>query len=181
MTTTFFEELKDQIHKGVHEKGHPFRFGVLGTVDSKHTASLRTVVIRNVSDTLNLTFYTDARSNKLVHIKENNQVSLLFYNPDQLLQIKVEGLASIISDEAILKKYWSGIPPNLRKDYTTQIAPGSSISNPNKVECLKKENHFCMVEIEPFSIEYLKLNTPYHTKVQFSKKENIWHGEFLVP
>ena len=181
MTAIFFSELKDELQRGIHKKGHPFRYGTLATVGLETLPRLRTVVLRKVSEDLKLQIYTDKRSKKLIHIKENNKVSMLFYHPKQMLQIKVEGLAHIITDESILKKYWSGVQPNSRKDYTTENIPGSKISNPNQVEYLDEENHFCIIEIEPFRIEYLKLKRPNNIRVQFSKSEASWNGEFLVP
>ncbi len=181
MTDTFFQELQDDLQKGVHKKGHPFRYCTMATVGLENMPRLRTVVLRKVSENSKLTFYTDRRSKKILHIKENNKVSLLFYNSKKLLQIKVEGLASIISDRALLQKYWSGVQPNSRKDYTANSAPGSSISNPDTVEYLDEDNHFCMVEIEAFRIEYLKLRRPNHLRIRFSKIGGEWNGEFLVP
>ncbi|MEP3208753.1 MAG: pyridoxamine 5'-phosphate oxidase family protein [Maribacter sp.] len=181
MTDRFFSELKRELQQGVHKKGHSFRYGTLATVGLETMPRLRTVVLRKVSEDLKLTFFTDKRSKKLIHIKENNKVSMLFYDPKQLLQVKVEGLANSISDAPILKKYWNAVQPNSRKDYTTAHAPGSSISNPDKVDYLNDENYFCILEIEPFRIEYLKLKRPNHLRVQFSKKEGEWVGEFLVP
>lgn len=181
MTDNYFEELKDHLHKGVHKKGHPFRFAVLGTMGLNNNPALRTVVLRQVSDALSLRIYTDARSNKLQQIKANNQVSLLFYHPKQMLQIKVEGIASIITDQGTLQKYWSGVQPNSRKDYITSEAPGSSILNADAVEYLEEENHFTIIEIIPKSIEYLKLKRPNHLRVQYLKSAKNWNGEFLVP
>lgn len=181
MTDQFFEELKDNLHKGVHKKGHPFRYGVLGTIGLNQEPALRTVVLRQVNDDLRLRFYTDGRSNKLQQIEKNNQLSLLFYHPKQLLQVKVEGTASIITDRETLQKYWSGVQPNSRKDYITTLPSGSSISNPDAVEYLEEENHFTIVEIIPTRMEYLKLKRPNHIRIQFSKTGATWQGEFLVP
>jgi len=181
MTGSFFSELKNELQKGVHKKGHPFRYCTLATLGLDTVPRLRTIVLRRVSEDLRLTFYTDERSKKLIHIKESSKVSLLFYNPKQLLQVRVEGLAKIITEETILKKYWSGVQPNSRKDYTTEEAPGSTISNPDKIEYLNEGNHFCIVEIQPFRIEYLKLKRPNHIRVQYSKSDSSWESEFLVP
>lgn len=181
MTAQFFEELKDHLLKGVHKKGHPFRYAVLGTIGLNNNPALRTVVLRQVSEELTIRLYTDARSNKLQQIKANNQVSLLFYNPKQMLQVKMEGVASIITDQDTLQKYWSGVQPNSRKDYITSAAPGSSISNADAVEYLDEGNHFTIIEIIPKNIEYLKLKKPNHLRVQFLKSAQTWKGEYLVP
>lgn len=181
MTDTFFQELEVELQKGTSKKGHPFRYGTLGTVGLGTTARLRTIVLRKVSEDLKLVFYTDRRSRKIGHIKENNSVSLLFYHPKKLLQLKIEGRASIVSDNEELKKYWAGVQPTSRKDYTTASAPGSPISNPDDVEYVEEKNYFTIVEIESSKIEYLKLKRPNHLRILFSKDDGEWNGEFLVP
>lgn len=181
MTQVFFQELNDELQKCVVTKGHPFRYFTLATIGVDYTPRLRTVVLRKVAKDLTLTFYTDRRSKKITHLKENNKASLLFYHPKKMLQLKIEGTAKVIDDPAILKNYWHGIQPNSQKDYTTSNAPGSTIENPDHVKYLSDKNFFCMVEITPFKIEYLKLKRPNHIRVRYSKEEELWPGEFLVP
>lgn len=181
MSEVFWEELTKDLHQGVSKKGHPFRYCTLGTIGLERMPRLRTVVLRRVSTAMDLFIYTDLRSKKILHIKENNRVSLLFYHPKKLMQLKVEGLAKIHKDGEYLQKYWAGIQPKSRKDYTTTQAPGSAISNPDEVEYLEDKDYFCMVEIEPFKIEYLKLKRPNHLRIRFSKQDGDWKSDFLVP
>lgn len=181
MTAQFLQEAEDELHKSLVKKRHPFRYFTLATVGLDHIARLRTVVLRQVTPDLNLIFYTDKRSKKITHITENPKVGLLFYHPKLMLQLKIEGVAKIINDKATLKTYWNGIQPNSRKDYITQQTPGSTIQNPDEVDYLNEENHFSMIEIAPFKMEYLKLKRPNHIRIRFSKTENDWEGEFLVP
>jgi pyridoxamine 5'-phosphate oxidase len=181
MTQQFLDEAKDELQKSLVKKGHPFRYFTLATVGLDKMARLRTVVLRKITQDLKLIFYTDRRSKKITHITENSKVSLLFYHPKLMLQLKIEGKARIVSDEDVLKTYWNGIQPNSRKDYITQQAPGSTLKSPDKVEYLDEGNYFCIVEIEPFKIEYLKLKRPNHLRVRFSKDNDKWDGEFLVP
>lgn len=185
MTDTFFQELKSELQKGTSKKGHPFRYCTLATTGLQHTARLRTIVLRRVEDNLKLVFYTDKRSKKIVHIKENDRVSLLFYHPKQLLQLKVEGRADIVTDSTELQKYWSGVQPSSRKDYITKSPPGSPLSNPDNVEYFEDKNYFCIVEVAPTKIEYLKLKRPNHLRMLFSRDEekddSEWNSQFLVP
>ena len=62
MIDSFFEELNSEIKKGVSERGHPFRFITMATVGNETIARLRTVVLREVSEGLLLTIYTDSRT-----------------------------------------------------------------------------------------------------------------------
>jgi general stress protein 26 len=181
MSVIFFNELREELQKGAMEKGHPCRYGALGTVGLDKLARLRMVVVRKISDDLKVTIFTDARSKKVGHIKENNRVSLLFYHPAKLLQIRLEGLATIEKDPGLLERAWQEIPKEARTDYTTKDAPGSSISEDGTVEYLTDSDHFCILEIHPFKIDYLKLKRPEHIRIRYSKKGNQWKGEFLVP
>lgn len=181
MTQQFLEEAKQELQKSIVKKNHPFKFFTLATVGLDPMARLRTVVLRQITDDLKLIFYTDRRSKKMTHINENPKVSLLFYHNKLMLQLKIEGKARIVNDEKLLKTYWKGLQPNSRKDYISEQTPGSTLKNPDELQYLNNDNHFCMVEIEPFKIEYLKLKRPNHLRVRFSKEQNEWDGEFLVP
>ncbi|NNE77421.1 MAG: pyridoxamine 5'-phosphate oxidase family protein [Pricia sp.] len=181
MTSDFFQELKEELYNGASKKGHPFRYFTLATIGLDRMPRLRTIVLRQVSEDLGITFFTDRRSKKITHIQENNKVSLLFYEPKKLLQIKVEGLALIVKDQPTLQKHWRKVRSESRKDYTTSSAPGSDLSNPDNVEYLQNGNYFCMVNVEPFKIEYLRLKRPNHLRIRFSKENDGWSGEFLVP
>lgn len=181
MNVVIWKKLTKDLRDGAALKAHPFHYCTLATVGLERMPRLRTVVLRKVSDDLDLSIYTDQRSKKILHIKENNRVSLLFYHPKKLVQIKIEGLAGIETDSQVLEKHWKGIRPVGRKDYTTSEAPGSDISDPDAVEYLEDKNYFCIVEIEPFKIEYLKLQQPNHLRVKYSKINHSWKSEFLVP
>ncbi len=179
--SSFFKEIKQQLHFGVHKRGHSFRFGVLATVGLNNSPEIRTIVLRDVSEPLKLTFFTDQRSNKIAQIRANNRVSLLFYNPDKMLQVKVEGKATVITNEEKLKNYWNDIPSKAKKDYTTERAPGSTITAVDEVSYLDQGNYFCCVEITPNKIEYLQLKRSNHLRVQFLKIKGDWKEKFLVP
>ena len=181
MSDNFFEEIKEELHNGAQGKGHPFRFFALATLGVDHYARLRTIALRKVSEDLKLTFFTDKRSKKIIHIKENKRVSLLFYHPEKLLQVRVQGFATINRDREYIEKTKSELGRGPRKNYTTKDAPGSILENPAAVDYLKGGDYFSIVEIEPHRIEYLKLGQPDHTRIRFTRRGSDWHGEFLVP
>ncbi|MEM7381617.1 MAG: pyridoxamine 5'-phosphate oxidase family protein, partial [Bacteroidota bacterium] len=114
-------------------------------------------------------------------IKENNKVGMLFYQPEKLLQLKVEGLASVHTQSETYLRHWKGMDTRAKKDYTTSKAPGSTLENQGPLDYLKEDDFFCVVEVTPFKIEYLKLSNPDHIRVRFSKEQGLWTSEFLVP
>lgn len=181
MTDVFFEELTTELRNCIYKKDHSFRYATLATIGKKSIARLRTVVLRHVSEDLQLTIYTDSRTKKIAHIKENNQVSLLLYHPEKLLQLKIEGTAQIVTDEKRLNTYWNIVQSNSRKEYSADISPGSEIKTPDQVEYMKENHYFAMIDILPKTIEYLKLKRPNHIRVLFEKDNSGWESTFLVP
>lgn len=177
----YFDEIRQDLSKGASQKGHPFQYFTLGTVGLEHLVRQRTVVLRRFEEDLSLTFYTDVRSKKIMHLNENNRVGLLFFDPEKLLQVRIEGLAKIHKDQETIEEYLSKVHTKSLKDYTTVEAPGSLLEDPDQVEYLNEENHFCMVRVQPFKIEYLKLQEPHHLRIRYSKVEDLWKSEFLVP
>ncbi|NAS12007.1 pyridoxamine 5'-phosphate oxidase family protein [Poritiphilus flavus] len=181
MTSVFWSEIKEELLSGATKKGHPFRYFTLGTVGLDHMARLRTVVLRELTEEMDLLFYTDQRSKKIIHIKENSKVGMLFYHPEKLLQLKVEGLATVHTGSETYLRHREGIDPRGKRDYTTSKAPGSALEGQGPLDYLKEDDYFCVVEVTPFKIEYLRLSDPDHIRVRFSKDQGLWTGEFLVP
>lgn len=177
-----WDELISEMELAVQQRNHPFRFCTLATLGLESLPRLRTVVLRHVEpDPLRLTFYTDSRSKKIMHIKENNKVSLLCYQPQSMLQIRFDGIAELENSEKILAKYQSELPEPTRIEYRSAQEPGAVISNPKQLEYLENGDFFAAIHIYPFKVEYLKLNRPRHHRIRFSFHESGWQGEFLVP
>ena len=181
MPEKIFDKITQELKKGAFKKGHYFKYFTLATLGVDKFARLRLVALRNVSDDLKLTFFTDKRSKKVLHIKEDNRVSLLFYHHKKLIQLRIEGIARINNDQFQIQKSWEQVGTEARKDFITKEAPGSTIEDPDSLEFLEEGDYFSIVEIDPFRIEYLKLKKNGHTKIRYSKNENGWSSEYLVP
>lgn len=182
MTGAIWNQILESLKKAVSERDHPWRTGSLATQGLDNMPRQRTIVLREFDpDLVRLCFYTDSRSKKMIHIKEDKRVSLLLYNPKELLQLRLEGIAVKETDPGKNARRWAAIPETSRKDYITQQAPGSEIPGPDSVEYLQEEKYFASVYIQPHKVEYLQLKRPNHLRVRFSKDKEEWNGEFLVP
>ncbi|MGI9547474.1 MAG: pyridoxamine 5'-phosphate oxidase family protein, partial [Flavobacteriaceae bacterium] len=147
MTDKYFDELKSELQKGAAEKDHPYRYFSLATVGVDHMVRQRILVLRKANEDLLLTFFTDYRSKKIMHIRENKRVSLLFYDAINLIQIRIDGLASIDKDEETIKSHWREVKGSARRVYTRTTAPGSAIEAPELIEYLHEDNYFCAVNV----------------------------------
>ncbi len=181
MSQSYYKKIVDSLQEAVENRSHPFKIFTLGTVGLDRMARLRTVVLRDITANQELVFYTDRRSKKVTHMKENNKVGMLFYDQENKIQLKAEGVASLIKDEDILAGLWKDIAEVNRKDYTTTTPPGSIVKHPDDVEYLKDKDYFTAVKVTLFKLEYLQLQPVNHIKIRYSKLEGNWVSEYLVP
>ncbi|SEL83153.1 Pyridoxine/pyridoxamine 5'-phosphate oxidase [Aquimarina amphilecti] len=181
MTDIIFSSIVADLKTAVANNKHAFRYFTLATSDFNNTPRLRTVVLRNIDDQLNLMVYTDERSKKIANIQANNRVSLLFYDQNRLLQIAIKAKAEIINDQQSLETIWKQIPSKSRNDYTTELSPGVEIKNPDDINYLEGKHYFSAIKLIPMRIEYLRLTRPNHIKVAFKKENNNWKGNYIIP
>lgn len=150
----------------------------LATCNQEGIVSQRSVVLRGVERDQALIFYTDQRSNKLRDIDKNDQVSLLLYDANDQVQISCKGVAQVKNVE----------PSNLSnfhlrsiKDYTTVLAPGTSIDDPKDAHHDSSKVYFAEVRVVLSELGYLKLDKELHVRATFKKVNSDWIGEYLVP
>ena len=181
MTELVFSTIINDLKNAASEKKHPFRYFTLATAGINGIPRMRTLVLRNIDEQLNMMVYTDKRSKKITHIYEHNKVSLLFLDKKRLIQISIRAKAEIVNDDRIIKTIWDQIPYRSRKDYTTELSPGKEIKNPEEVDFLEEKHFFTAIKFIPDRIEYLRLKRPRHMRVLFKKEDNNWKGTYLVP
>ena len=71
---------------------------ILSTVDEKGIPSARTVLLKGYDES-GFVFYTNYNSRKGKHITANQNVSLIFYWPDLMRQVCIEGVAAKVPDQ----------------------------------------------------------------------------------
>ncbi|NVJ86913.1 MAG: pyridoxamine 5'-phosphate oxidase family protein [Algoriphagus sp.] len=176
-----WQVVKHELHRGALDVKHPFHWVNLGTI-SGDFPSVRTVVMRRVSEELHFFVYTDYRSKKCSDLKVNPNATLHFYHPKKQVQIRVKTKAKLHFQDELAENLCKTIPAHRGSEYTGAKAPGTPISN--SLEGWNQgdlENHFFTVlELEPFEIDVLQLRKEGHLRVLFAKDKD-WEGTWLVP
>lgn len=91
---------------------------------------LRTVVLRDVrADAWSLTCYTDARSAKVRQVEANPRVSWLFYCPNERIQLRAYGVATIATCGPEVAAAWDSVPAYSRQNYLTEEPPGKTANS----------------------------------------------------
>jgi pyridoxine/pyridoxamine 5'-phosphate oxidase len=174
----------DELRKGAVQKKHPFHKLVLSTIKGDQAES-RWVVFRKLTTENHFLIFTDARSEKVEELRQNPNVTLLFYHPRQGLQVRINGEAQLHHNDELTDTYWPGVKGSPgAKSYQTVQAPGEPISTIHEGNSTKPElndKHFMLIEVVPHHIEALQLDRVEHIRVRFERASNAWKGTFLVP
>ncbi len=173
LLTSIFQDLS----LGIKTTNHPYRYACLASI-SESKPTQRMVVAREINENT-ITIYTDSRTKKVSNFIQNPNASLLFFNYEQMKQIQLKGLISV--DKKNDPNLWNSFPDKSKKDYTTHLAPGSRIDNPNKVTYQKEHIYFCKLHFTFTAIDYLEIKKPQHIRANFNIKNNDWEGNYLIP
>ena len=92
----------------------------------------RTVVLRGVDrHRSSLLFHTDVRSAKIEQLRSQPSVALLFFDPQLEVQLQIQGVAMIHTDDAIADRLWEASTTTSLKMYLAPLAPGTQRSTPD--------------------------------------------------
>ncbi|TFV96167.1 general stress protein [Algoriphagus kandeliae] len=176
-----WQVVKHELHRGALDAKHPFHWVNLGTVSSDFP-SVRTVVLRKVSEEFHFFVYTDYRSEKCSDLKINPNATLHFYHPKKQVQIRVKAQTKLHYQDELAREIWRTIPAQRRSEYSAAKAPGTPIPHfqAGSKEGNPSDHFLCVLEFLPIEIELLQLQRKGHLRLFFSKKEN-WQGTWMVP
>ena len=157
-----------------------WRLPVLATL-TDHGCEQRTVVLRVVDrDHGALLFHTDVRSGKVEQIRKDNRVSLLFYDHERSVQLKIRGVASIHQADEFAHSLWEAGTPASLKMYSAPLCPGLQCDSfnhnmtesllgrlPERNEIEAGRANFCAIRILVEYAEWLRLSQSGHLRAIF--------------
>mgnify|MGYP001278132949 FL=1 len=134
----------------------------------------------------------DLRSRKVDIIKKNNKASLLFYDKEEKIQLRVKIECEINNQNSIAEESWKKTQHISRRCYLTDSPPGSNSDNPTSGMISKLENfdytmeqsekgyeNFTVIKCKVKSIEWLYLAAKGHRRAKFDLENN--NNTWLVP
>ena len=191
-----FTEIKrkfwSMLDNAVKDRSSSFRIpvfscGVDGEVDS------RIVVLRKSDKSNNLLqFHSDIRSDKINKLTKNPNASLLFYDKEEKIQLRIKVNCVINHDNEITKQSWLKTAHVSRKCYLVDNGPGTEMDGPSSglnkdieksgftmEESEKGYKNFTVIQCNIESIEWLYLAAKGHRRIRFDLKNN--KNNWLVP
>lgn len=176
-----------KLSDAVQSPSDAWRLPVLGTV-SDASPALRTVVLRDVDvESWTLTCYTDSRSNKVRQLMANQQASWLFYCPEERIQLRACGLASISTSGPEVAAAWASVPAFSRQNYLTEMPPGSAVENCAVVGGLDGDvfadglNNFAVLRCTLSQLAWLSVDGQRQVSSIFTRTDNEVTSAWRVP
>ena len=184
----------DLLKIGLKNRDLPFHIPVF-ICSNKIKSDGRIVVLRGVcEEEKKIWFHSDIRSSKVKILKSNPEATLLFYDKNEKIQLRISGIAKINYQNHISKKSWEKTAHMSRQCYLGNKAPGSNVSTPtsgltadvDNLKYKKEESemgykNFCVVETIIKSIEWLYLAAKGHRRALFSLKNDSLEKKWLIP
>jgi len=191
-----FTEIKNKIwstlNNAVTDRSSQFRIPVFICGDQSDFDG-RIVVLRK-SDKQNdiIQFHSDIRSNKIEKLKKNNQASMLFYDKEEKIQVRLKVECTINHDNEITKESWLKTGHISRKCYLVDNGPGTESPTPTSGLKPKLDNfeftmeqsekgykNFTVIQCKIKSIEWLYLAAKGHRRARFDLETN--KDNWLIP
>lgn len=119
----------------------------LATADYNGNPSVRTMVLRDISDEGTLLFVSDRRTHKDDHLRDRPQCEVLFWLPKQNVQIRVVAAATVLdaeNDIGMREVWWDRLDPR-----GTRILSRDKAETP---ETMAVPVTFELINVTPFSI-----------------------------
>ena len=170
--------------KAVTKGGHGFKIPVLASIDKEMCPRARRMVIRHFfQESREVVFYTDARSDKIDEFEHNNAAELALWSKQEGLQLRLQSRVFINSYQEFKDNY--DIIPEIdgKKDYKTELAPGTEISQPDIALTGDEKQNFRALICKFHDLEWLYLGSDRNIRalIGWDSQGQINKRSFLVP
>ncbi len=182
------------LHEGARNFRDPFHQATLTTMDGNKPQS-RIIILREfIEENRTLICHCDARGSKVSQIRDNPNVSWLFYNSDKWLQLRLSGTASVHTDDKTAESQWEKVRLHHRINYCADIPPGSPTEKPTSgipdflrdkapkiLDIPEARKNFAAIVCRFNEMDWLLLKLTGHIRAKFTWKDNRRDASWIIP
>ena len=184
------------LEQSIEDPTSPVRTPVLISVSADGLAQGRTVVLRAFNrQQRQLKIYTDVRSEKVAQLRTQPVCTLVAYQPNPMIQLRLKTNAVVNHNNEITRESWAVMPGPNRCNYLTDPNPGSisvkatdgrpvinAESVPTNDENEIAYSHFSVIVFAINELEWLYLPRRGHRRAQFIwDRTNLLQSNWLIP
>ena len=199
MLPAYYEDLSEIKNKiwlmlddSITNRASPFRIPVF-ICGNQNDFDGRIVVLRKSVQSNNLVqYHSDIRSDKIDKLKKNKNASMLFYDKEEKIQVRLKVECIVNHYNEITKESWSKTQHISRKCYLVNNGPGTESKTPTSGLKTELDNfeftmeqseegykNFTVIQCKIKSMEWLYLAAKGHRRARFDLKNNKEY--WLVP
>ena len=162
-----------------------FHTPVVSTMNEKKIVS-RVMVLREFNfDKKILRFHTDNRAAKIDNLTKNPSSTVIGYDADLKIQIKMQGHAKVHIDDQVAKIAWNESTPRSKKCYSVKGGSSKKIENPGDYDITNFEvedgyQNFAVIIFNFLSLEFLYLKSSGHRRALHDWYDD-YSSTWLVP
>jgi hypothetical protein len=158
------DDVWSRIQNGLNGQWPPWALPTLATI-SPEGPRARILALRSVDPAARrFEFHTDARSSKVRELEFDARVSLVFWDPDDAMEARFSGVASIHCRDGIAHAAWQAVSPLRRMASGVTLAPAAALSASARFDSLPASDdnevafgHFAVVHITATALDWLWL------------------------
>jgi hypothetical protein len=162
-----------ELSAAVHGKGHPWRVGVLATVDGER-ADARSVVLRDIEATARtLLVYTDSRSAKAQQVERQPLGTLVLWSDPLGWQLRLRVQLMLQTSGLEVSSRWARLKMSpAAHDYLSPLPPGSTVAHP--LPQRGSRGFFAVLAAEVQAVDWLELHAEGHRRAIFDAEGRRW-------
>ena len=192
-----FAEARRLVEAGADSRHAAAHHPVVATYGADGIPSQRVMILRHVDwAERRLRFHTDARSTKLEQLANDSAASVLIYDPEPKIQLRLSGNAVVHQEGEAVDAAWNQSTNFARRCYLAERAPGGVVEQPTSglpdwvqgrqpddAEIVPARDNFAILLFSFDHIEWLYLANCGHRRArwQWDSAAADWRGNWLAP
>lgn len=190
-------EARKLIDGGAHDRRYSSHHPVVGTIGKDGLPRQRVMILRKLDwERRLIRFHTDWRTEKVEELASNGAASVLIYEPESKVQLRLSGKAAVQTTGSAVDAAWNEATLFARRCYLAETAPGTLSDNPQSglplwvegrapsdEEVAPARANFAILLFEYNQIEWLYLANKGHRRARWNwnSADHDWIGNWLVP
>ncbi|UPY38816.1 pyridoxamine 5'-phosphate oxidase family protein [Sediminicoccus sp. KRV36] len=170
--------------RGVADRRSPVHTPTLASIGLDGTPRARTLVLRGFDAAARtLRLHSDQRGEKFAELARDPRFALHAYDPAAQVQLRLQGVASLHTDDAVAEAAWQASQPFSRICYSIEPAPGTPIAAPMPApqDEVVGRQHFGVILLRMHSLEWLWLAAEGHRRARLDWPDGEERATWLVP
>jgi pyridoxamine 5'-phosphate oxidase len=181
--------LWQRLADGVRDRWTPWGLPALLSTAGNGAPQGRIVALREFDPARRMfLFHTDARSDKVEQFSARGQAGLLFWDPRDAVEVRIDGRVLLHRGDALARVAWRDASPISKSAAAGLLAPGTQLyastpfpELPGTDDDAQARSNFALIVFEAHAIDWLWIGRGDLRRARFGWTGADWAGTWVVP